>query len=191
MDLSKLNSNERLAFWGAIAAIVGTILTMFGYTGGAGGLWLTFLLAIAMIVILFLPTWSPQTTLPGSKGTLMLIVGGVSAIGAVLGLLSLLAFLGLLGAYAGFVVIPLLGLLLGTVGGLMMGWGAWQEFQAEGGKFQLGTAPTSASTPPPAPTEARQERPLDSPVETAPPPAEAPRTFDSNESTDPEDRPNP
>ena len=192
MDLSKLNSNERLAFWGAIAAIVGTILTMFGYTGGAGGLWLTFLLAIAMIVILFLPTWSPQTTLPGSKGTLMLIVGGVSAIGAVLGLLSLLAFLGLLGVYAGFVVIPLLGLLLGTVGGLMMGWGAWQEFQAEGGKFQLGTAPTSASTPPPAaPTEARQERPLDSPVETAPPPAEAPRPYDSSESADPEGRPNP
>lgn len=191
MDLSKLNSNERLAFWGAIAAIVGTILTMFGYTGGAGGLWLTFLLAIAMIVILFLPTWSPQTTLPGSKGTLMLIVGGVSAIGAVLGLISLLAFLGLLGAYAGFVVIPLLGLLLGTVGGLMMGWGAWREFQAEGGKFQLGTAPTSTSTPPAAPTEARQERPLDSPVETAPPPAEAPRTFDSSEPTDREDRPNP
>ena len=191
MDLSKLNSNERLAFWGAIAAIVGTILTMFGYTGGAGGLWLTFLLAIAMIVILFLPTWSPQTTLPGSKGTLMVIVGGVAAIGAVLGLLSLLAFLGLLGAYAGFVILPLVGLLLGVVGGLMMGWGAWQEFQAEGGKFQLGTAPTSAGTPPPAPTDARPERPLDSSVESAPPPAEAPRTFDSTEPTDPEDRPNP
>lgn len=190
MDLSKLNSNERLAFWGAIAAIVGTILTMFGYTGGAGGLWLTFLLAIAMIVILFLPTWSPQTTLPGSKGSLMLIVGGVAAIGAVLGLLSLLAFLGLLGAYAGFVVVPLVGLLLGVVGGLMMGWGAWQEFQAEGGKFQLGTAPTSASAPPPAATDARP--PIDSSVETAPPPpAAAPPTFDSNEATDREDRPNP
>jgi hypothetical protein len=186
MDLSKLNSNERLAFWGAIAAIVGTILTMFGYTGGAGGLWLTFLLAIAMIVILFLPTWSPQTTLPGSKGSLMLIVGGVAAIGAVLGLFGLLAFLGLLGVYAGFVILPLVGLLLGIVGGLLMGWGAWQEFQAEGGKFQLGTAPTSTGAPPPAPTEARQERPLDAP---AAPPAEAPRPADTGDSFDREERP--
>ena len=190
MDLSKLNSNERLAFWGAIAAIVGTILTMFGYSGGAGGLWLTFLLAIAMIVILFLPTWSPQTTLPGSKGSLMLIVGGVAAIGAVLGLFGLLAFLGLLGAYAGFVVLPLLGLLLGIVGGLLMGWGAWQEFQAEGGKFQLGTAPTGAGAPPPARTDAPPERPVDSSAETAPP-AEAPRPADTGDVIDREDRPNP
>jgi len=188
MDLSKLNANERLAFWGAIASIVGTIITIFGgYGAGAGGLWLTFLLAIAMVVILFLPTWSPQTTLPGSKGSLMLIVGGIAGIGAILGLLVLLPLLGLLGSFPVFII----GLLIGIIGGLLMGWGAWQEFQAEGGKFRLGTSPTSAGTPPPAPTEARQERPLDSPVETAPPPAEAPRTFGSSESTDPEDRPNP
>lgn len=145
MDLSKLNSNERLAFWGAVLSIIGTILTMFGYAGGAGGLWLTFLLAIAMIVILFLPTWSPQTSLPGSKGTLMLIVGGIAAIGAVLGLFGLLALLGVLGAFAGFILLPLLGLVLGIVGGLMMGWGGWQEFQAEGGKFQLGGAATGGA----------------------------------------------
>ena len=189
MDLSKLNSNERLAFWGAIASIVGTIITIFGgYGAGAGGLWLTFLLAIAMVVILFLPTWSPQTTLPGSKGSLMLIVGGIAGIGAILGLLVLLPLLGLLGSYPVFII----GLLIGIVGGLMMGWGAWQEFQAEGGKFQLGTAPTSAGAPPPAASaEARQERPLDSPVETAPPPAAPPPTYDSSESADPEGRPNP
>ena len=190
MDLSKLNSNERLAFWGAIAAIVGTILTIVGAYVGIGGLWLTFLLAIAMIVILFLPTWSPQTTLPGSKGTLMLIVGGIAAVGAVLGLLSLLSVIAFLGSEPIFVI----GLLLGIIGGLMMGWGAWQEFQAEGGKFQLGAAPSAPGTPPPASsvtTDPPAERPLDSSVETAPPPAEAPRTYDSSESADREDRPNP
>lgn len=191
MDLSKLNSNERLAFWGAIAAIVGTILTIVGAYIGIGGLWLTFLLAIAMIVILFLPTWSPQTTLPGSKGTLMLIVGGIAAVGAVLGLLSLLTVIAFLGSEPIFVI----GLLLGIIGGLMMGWGGWQEFQAEGGKFQLGTSPSASGTPPPASSvsnDARPaERPLDSTVETAPPPAEAPRTYDSSEPTDREDRPNP
>lgn len=187
MDLSKLNSNERLAFWGAILSIIGTILTIVGAYIGIGGLWLTFILAIAMIVILFLPTWSPQTTLPGSKGTLMVIVGGIAAVGAVLGLLSLLSVIAFLGSEPLFVI----GLLLGIIGGLLMGWGGWQEFQAEGGKFQLGTAPTSQGTPPPPPTDARPpDRPIDSSVESAPPP-EAPRPVDSSEPTDREDRPNP
>jgi hypothetical protein len=186
MDLSKLNSNERLAFWGAILSIVGTILTIVGgFGGGAGGLWLTFILAIAMIVILFLPTWSPQTKLPGSKGTLMLIVGGIAGIGALLGLLTFLSVIAFLGSELLFV----LGLLIGIVGGLLMGWGGWQEFQAEGGKFQLGTAPTTPGTPPPASTEAPAERPADRPVETGPPPAEAPRSDDMREPTDREDRP--
>ena len=152
MDLSKLNANERLAFWGAIASIVGGLIATFGY-GGSGGLILTLLLGIAMIVILFLPQWSPQTTLPGSKGSLMLIVGGIAAIGSLLGLLSLLAFLGLLAGYAGFFLVPLLGLIIGIVGGFMMGWAGWKEFQGEGGKFQLGAAPsagTTSSAPPPA-----------------------------------------
>ena len=194
MDLSKLNSNERLAFWGAIASIVGAILTTFGYAGGAGGLWLTFLLAIAMIVILFLPTWSPQTTLPGSKGSLMLLVGGIAAVGAVLGLFGLLAFLGLLGVYAGVVALPLLGLVLGIGGGLLMGWGGWQEFQAEGGKFQLGAAP-STGPPPSAPST---DTSVDRSVEPAAPPAppqrdvyEAPPAAppEAAPPRDPEDRP--
>ena len=208
MDLSKLNSNERLAFWGAIFSIVGTILTVIGsYGGGAGGLWLTFILAIAMIVILFLPTWSPQTVLPGSKGSLMLIAGGIAAIGAILGLLGLLAVIAFLGDIPLFV----LGLLLGIVGGLMMGWGAWQEFQAEGGKFQLGTAPSAAGASPPASTDARPvttdastARPADASLDAAPPtgeprpvdtsrPADAPRSDETFGSTDRdrEDRPNP
>lgn len=158
MDLSKLNANERLAFWGAIASIVGGLIATFGY-GGGGGLILTLLLGIAMIAILFLPQWSPQTTLPGSKGSLMLIVGGVAAIGSLLGLLSLLAFLGVLAGYVGFFLLPLIGILLGIAGGLMMGWAGWQEFQAEGGKFQLGgtsssTTSAASSAPPPPPAAA-------------------------------------
>jgi hypothetical protein len=216
MDLSKLNSNERLAFWGAILSIVGTILTTIGGFGGAGGLWLTFILALAMIAILFLPTWSPQTTLPGSKGSLMLIAGGIAAIGAILGLLALLGVIAFLGDYPLFVI----GLLIGVVGGLMMGWGAWQEFQAEGGKFQLGTAPSAGGAPPappastdtrPGTTDARPEttdtsaaRPVDSSVDAAAR-AEEPRPVDTSRPTDAlrsddtfgtpdrdrEDRPNP
>jgi len=178
MDLSKLNSNEKIAAIGAVLAIIGSLVS-FG--SGPYGV----LTGIAMLAIIFLPQFSPTTKLPGSKGSLMLIVGGAAGIGALLTLLAWLPYLGIIGNF-------FIGGLLGIVGGLLMGWGAWQEFQAEGGKFQLGTAPTSTSTPPPAaPTEARQERPLDSTVETAPPPAEPPRPYDSSESADPEGRPNP
>lgn len=159
MDFSKLGQNEKLATYGAIASIVGAVLAAIGF-GGAGGLWLTLLLAIAMLVIVFLPQWSPQTTLPGSKGSLMLIVGGIAAIGALLGLLALLPALGLLGLYGGTWVI---GLLLGIIGGFVMGWAGWKEFQAEGGKFQVGNASApSSSTPPssPPPPPAANEPPV-------------------------------
>jgi hypothetical protein len=155
MDLNKLNGNEKLAVYGAIAAIVGAILAQIGSFYGAGGLWLSLLLAIAMIAIVFMPQWSPQTTLPGSKGSLMLIVGGIAAIGALLGLLAILPALGAFGLYGGLWFI---GILIGIAGGLVMGWAAWQEFQAEGGKFQIGNGgssgtggPPTGGTPPTAP----------------------------------------
>jgi|SRR5579859_1727767 len=148
MDLSKLNSNEKLAVYGAVAAIVGGILAQFGSIYGAGGLWLSFLLAIAMVVVVFLPQWSPQTQLPGSKGSLMLIIGGIAAVGAVLGLLAILGALALFALYGG---LWLIGIVIGIVGGLLMGWAGWQEFQAEGGKFQIGNPSGGSGTPPPPP----------------------------------------
>ena len=198
MDLSKLNSNERLAFWGAVIAIIGSILTIVaGYGFAAGGLWLTVLLAIAMIVILFLPTWSPGTALPGSKGSLMLVVGGIAGIGALLTLLTLFSWIGFLGSDFLFV----LGLLLGVIGGLMMGWGAWQEFQSEGGKFQLGgPAPSATTAPPAAPPADSAPPPAPVPPAAAPPPAPASdvappaddvRTVDADDPYGREDRQNP
>jgi hypothetical protein len=124
MDFSKLSSNEKLAAIGAVAAIVGALLSF-----GGGGTF-TLLTGVAMLIILFLPQFSPNTTLPGSKGSLMLIVGGVAGIAA---LLSLLAILTVLGAFALYGGLWFVGLLLSTAGGLLMGWASWKEFQAEGG----------------------------------------------------------
>ena len=140
MDISKLGQNEKLAVYGAIASIVGPVLSSMGFGFGAG--WLTLLLAIAMLAIVFLPQFSPQTTLPGSKGSLMLVVGGIAAVSAALALLGSIGLLGFFGSNIVFV----LGWLLGIVGGLLMGWAGWQEFQAEGGKFRLGNATTPAAT---------------------------------------------
>ena len=178
MDFSKLSSNEKLAAIGAVAAIVGALLSF-----GGGGTF-TLLTGVAMLIILFLPQFSPNTTLPGSKGSLMLIVGGVAGIAA---LLSLLAILTVLGAFALYGGLWFIGLLLSTAGGLLMGWASWKEFQSEGGKFNVGMASSSA---PPAPPAAPAAPPAP-PAQPMSPPAE-PMTGSMNEpmgSQRPEDEP--
>lgn len=178
MDLGKLNSNEKMAALGAVLAIVGSLVSF-----GAGPYGV--LTGLAMLLIIFLPQFSPTTKLPGSKGSLMVVVGGAAGIGAVLTLLAWLPYLGIMGGY-------FIGGLLSIIGGLLMGWGGWQEFQAEGGKFQLGaapsTAPPPASTDTPAAAASPPEPPRDvyeAPAPAAPPEAPAPAE------RDPEDRPTP
>ena len=83
----------------------------------------------------------------------MLIVGSIAAVGALLGLLAILGAFALFALYGGLWFI---GILVGIVGGLLMGWAGWQEFQAEGGKFQIGSGgpgPGSGGggAPPPPP----------------------------------------
>jgi hypothetical protein len=139
MDFSKLSQNEKLAVYGAAASIIGPVIAS-GLGFGAG--FLTLLLAVAMLAVVFLPQLSPTTTLPGSKGSLMVIIGGIAAASAALALLSSIGWLGFFGSNLVFV----LGWLVGIAGGLLMGWAGWQEFQAEGGKLQLGSATTAGST---------------------------------------------
>lgn len=170
MDFSKLSSNEKLATYGAVAAIVGSILSFSGIGGGGFGL----VTGILMLVIIFLPQFSPGTKLPGSKGSLMVLVGGVSGIVALLALLSVLTVLGAFAFYGGLLFV---GLLLGIGGQLLMGWASWREFQSEGGKFNIGMA--SGPSAPPAPPTATY----------TPPPPMAPPTQEPMSDHSSEDRP--
>lgn len=153
MDFGKLGQNEKLAAIGAIAAIVGPIVATAGFGFGAGGL--TLILALAMLAIVFLPQFSPQTQLPGSKGSLMVIVGGIAA---VLAALSLLTWIGYLASFTSNFV-SVLGWLIGVGGGLLMGWAGWQEFQSEGGKLQIGTTGSPAASGGSGATVTRVETP--------------------------------
>jgi len=136
MDLSKLGQNEKLALYGAVALIVG------GVVGWAYGLTtLGLLAAIAMLVIIFLPQLSPSMSLPGSHGSLMVAVGGVAGVAMALAFLSALA-----GALLIRFDLRDVFFLIAVVGGLLMAWAGWQEFQAEGGKFQFGTSTSTAPT---------------------------------------------
>ena len=164
MDFSKLSSNDKLAVYGAVAAIIGAFL---GFGGGASWGLIT---GIAMLVIIFLPQLSPSTKLPGSKGSLMVIVGGAGGLAALLALLALLTLFGAIGGYA---TTWMIGLILSAAGGALMAWASWREFQAEGGKFNVGMA-SNAPTPPPAAPPAPPAAPMSEPMSPPPAPPAAP-----------------
>lgn len=138
MNFNSLSSNEKLAVYGAIAAIVGVLIGSF-FSGIA---WLTLLAGVAMLVVVLLPQFSAGTELPGSRGSLMLIVG---AVGGVAALLALLMTLGLLGFYFQAAAVQAIFFLIGVIGGLVMAWAGWAEFQSEGGQFRVGTTGSGAA----------------------------------------------
>lgn len=141
MNFASLSSNEKLAVYGSVAVVVGGIVG--GLISALG--WIAILAAIGMLAVVFLPQLSPQTNLPGSKGSLMLVCGAVAAIVAVLGLLTIIS---VLGVYLQFAALNAIFYLIAVAGAVVMAWAGWQEFQAEGGRFQLGAAAPRSGTPP-------------------------------------------
>jgi hypothetical protein len=152
MNISKLSPPERLALYGAAATVVGAIIAAATYPRHWGLTWLAAILGLAMLAILFLPQISPTTKLPGNKGSLMLVVGGVAGLLMAIIFLTTFSF-----TFEGFDLQSLL-FLVGVAGSLVMARAGWQAFQAEGGKFDIGMS-VEASVPP---------------VPFVPPPAEAP-----------------
>lgn len=137
MDVSKLGQNEKLAVYGSAALILGGVI---GY--GYGLTALGMLAAVAMLAVIFLPQFSPGTALPGSRGSLMLAVGGLAGVVMVLALLQAVG--GVLFVNTNFRDILF---LVAVAGGVLMAWAGWQEFQREGGKFQLGSSAPAAASP--------------------------------------------
>ncbi|MEX0625241.1 MAG: hypothetical protein WD402_01715 [Chloroflexota bacterium] len=161
MDLSKLSASEKLAVYGAVATLIGAVVAASSYPGHWGVTWLGAILALAMLVVIFLPQMSPGTKLPGNKGTLMVVVGGLAALLMAYVLLSTFSF-----TFEGFDLSSLL-FLSAVAGALVMGWAGWLAFQAEGGKFQMGSSgASSAAQAPAAPPSASppSEPPVDAPT---------------------------
>jgi hypothetical protein len=162
MDFSKLSSSEKLAVYGSVAAIIG------GLVGGISGLiWLSVLAAFGLLVVVFMPMMSPSTTLPGSKGSLLVVLGGIAGAAAVLGLLTVIADIGFW-----FEAYPVRAIffLIAVAGSLLMAWVGWQAFQAEGGKFNMGmTGSGTGSTPAAPPPPSAEATPAAPPTPPAPP----------------------
>jgi len=184
MDFSKLGQNEKLAVYGSAALIIGGAI---GYSYGLTALGM--LAAIAMLAVVFLPQLSPGIALPGSRGSLMLAVGGLAGVVMVVALLQAVA--GVL-----FVSTNLRDLffLVAVAGGVLTAWAGWQQFQSEGGKFQLGSSARAAASPAPAAHPAAEAPPApardgvagaaDGTATAATDPAEAGRARDADAEDD-------
>jgi hypothetical protein len=187
MDFSKLSANEKLATYSAVVLVLAGIISNWG-----GLLWLSILAGLAALVVIFLPQMSPTTALPGSKGSLLVAVGGIAAAGAVIEILRYLSyFFNTLDDFQTWLF------LVALIAALALAWAGWQAFQAEGGKFQVGmqgsgTAatpsasgppPTTPTPPPPAAAPPAEPRRTDEPM--SPPPAGTPPSMGGNEDDQP------
>lgn len=142
MDLSKLDQNEKLALYGAIAVFLAGLISFWG-----GLLWIAILAAIGMVAVIFLP----RTSVPGSRGTLMAALGLV-ALGA--GLIEVLRYAGFIGSTLGS--LGTIAFIVAVIGAAVMAYAGWQELKTEGGKWEFGsrTAPASAPAAPGAQSSA-------------------------------------
>lgn len=139
MNIAKLTSSEKLASVGAVVTIIGGAIAAGSYPIHWGISWIGVIAGLAMLAVVFMPQFAPNLNLPGTKGSLMLVVGGVAAVVMALVGLTTIGF-----TFDGFDLSSIM-FLLAVAGGLVMGWAGWQAFQADGGKFKLGMASAPAS----------------------------------------------
>ena len=160
MDFSKLDQNEKNAAMASGALVIGGLLAAAAYSTYSMA-WLAVIAALGMLFVVLQPQIAAGVSLPGSKGSLMLLFGVAAAVLMVVSLLVALDFVFLRFG------LPDLGFLIAVAAGVAMAWAGWQAFQAEGGKFQLG-----ATTASPARAEsAAASAPADATAESSAPPA--------------------
>ena len=163
--MSKLSANEKMAVYSAVVLVLAGVISNWG-----GLMWLSVLAGIAVLAVVFLPQFSPATKLPGSKGSFLVALGGIAAAGAVIEFLRVLSyFFHTLADYQTWLF------AVALIAAVVLLWTGWKEFQAEGGKFQMGTSGGAAPTPAPP---ASYPPPMAPPPSMPPPDAGAPRDDD-------------
>lgn len=168
MDFGKLSSSEKMAVYAAVAVV---ILAIYSLAYGWGGLMaLPLIGGLGVLAVIFLPQMSPNTSLPGSRGSLLLIAGGGAALFWALNTLVWLGYI-----FRNLDEIDTWIYLVGFAAALWLGWQCWRAFQGEGGTFRLGSGTASspsgaaATDAPPA----AQPAPPPPAAQSAPPPSAA------------------
>jgi hypothetical protein len=163
MDFNKLSANDRIGAIAAAVVVVAGLVAALTY-GTYAIAWIAVLAALAMLFVIFQPQIAANASLPGNKGSLMLLTGGIAGVIMVLALLVNIRF-----TFNLFGVTDVL-YLLTVAAALVMAWVGWQEFQAGGRSFQVGMSASSAPSGPSA-TAAAQPPPTTVPPTSPPPPA--------------------
>jgi hypothetical protein len=149
MDLSRLSASDRLV--GLTAAVVTVTAVISAANGWGSILVLAALAGIGAIGVIVAPHLAPTARLPGSKGSLLVILGAVALLSWVPPLIVWLTWI--VEQLAAFNTIQF---LVGFVSSAILAWTGWVAFSAEGGMLQLGapprsTTPTETSPEPAAP----------------------------------------
>jgi len=138
--MSKLNANERMAFWGAVIVFIVSLI---------GTSWFTLILSAAVVVVYYLK-YSPTSkiTWPIEVQLITLVISAVIGVLALFGLLALLGIGGLFGGLGfgflgGVFLVVLIVAIANAIGAGMMVLGTWREYQA-----------MPKATPPPPPPAA-------------------------------------
>ncbi|MGH2353697.1 MAG: hypothetical protein ACRDJN_19005, partial [Chloroflexota bacterium] len=149
MDISKLEQNEKTAAIASAALVVAGLIAAATYSI-YGITWLAVLAALGMLFVVFQPQVASGVNLPGTKGSLMVALGGLAGVIMVLALVMTLRLV-----FLNFGLADIM-FLVAVAAGVVMAWAGWQELQKEGGKWQLGrqTAETTAEAPAPPPAPA-------------------------------------
>ena len=153
---AKFNKNERNVSFGAAIVLIAWIVGLVGY-GGFGVEFLGALGAAAVLVIYYLK-YAPNQNIqwPVPIPTIVLIISAIIGISAILGLIRILGIL----SFAGFLGIYFIALLAVTAGGVLMLFGAWQEYNATAGERAAASTTTAPSAPAPAAPAAPAAPPL-------------------------------
>lgn len=174
MDFSKLSASEKMAVYAAVAVVILAIYSLAYRWGGLMAL--PLIGGLGVLAVIFLPQMSPNMSLPGSRGSLLLIAGGAAALFWALNTLVWLGYI-----FDSFDEVDTWIYLVGFAAALWLGWQCWRAFQAEGGTFRLGSAEASAAPAPAAPEAAAAPPP---PV-AASEPADSPTAAEVDEGDEP------
>lgn len=178
MDFSRLTQNEKTAALAAAVLVVAGLIAATTYSTYAIT-WVAILAAVGMLFVVLQPQIAPKVNLPGSKGSLMVVLGGIAGVIMVLALLTTVTFIFVAFGFADILF------LAAILAGVTMAWTGWTAFQAEGGKFQLGDSSAAAPT---TTTPADAEPPVAA-APAAPPATSEPAAPEAEPAATDDDRP--
>lgn len=120
----------------AVAAVVVVLTGLISLNNDWGILMAVSLLAgIGALAVLFLPQMAPTMALPGSKGSLLVALGGIATVATALVAVNWLGWI-----FGHLIDFDTLQFLVGLIAAAVVAWSGWQALQAEGGKFRIGTS---------------------------------------------------